>query len=322
VVGDPVDLSRLRQAFEDFWDRFVSKVPNLLLAVVLLASAFLIARAVRAAVERGLRRTSTEAHVHLLVAKLAYFSVISIGVVVALAIVGVNLAVLVGSLGLASIVLGFALQDILGNFVAGIVLLLEHPFTRGDFILTEKAQGTVEDIRVRATLLRTSDGQLVLVPNKLLFTEVLTNASATDRRRVQVTLTVPYHEDTGRTRALLLDAVASVEEVSDEPPPQLFTQDLGQGGLQLAMWFWVDPAGVDMLHVRSEVLDRLERALRDADIDLVAPTLMATVPSDEPAPPGPGHGVTVTGEPSPEPVEPAAGGGSDQPATDRKEPRA
>jgi small conductance mechanosensitive channel len=325
VIQD-VDLNRLAEAFRAFWERFVDKVPNIVAALVFLAMMVVFARLIRQAVERGLRRTSTEAHVHLLVAKLAYFASIVIGLVVGLAILGVNLAVLMGSLGLASVALGFALQDILGNFVAGIVLLLEHPFTRGDYIITESAQGTVEDIRVRATLLRTPDGQLVLVPNKLLFTDVLTNASATDRRRIQVAVTVPYQEDTARTRSLLLDTVGSVEEVADEPPPQLFTQDLGQGGLQLVMWFWVDPAAADMLLVRSEVLDRLERALRAADIDLVAPTLMATVPSDEAEGYGAGQAVTVRGEPVPERVEPATGGGGARPAADRaadrKEPRA
>jgi small conductance mechanosensitive channel len=232
-------------------------------------------------VERALRRTSTEAHVHLVVGKLAYFGTILAGLVTGLSIAGVNLAVMVGSLGLASVGLGFALSDILSNFVAGIALLLEHPFTRGDYIITRDAQGTVQDIRVRATVLRTPDGQKVLIPNKLLFTDVLTNASATNRRRLQAIINIPYTEDTARIRELLLEATVEVEGVEAEPAPQLVTQDFGQGALQLMMWFWVDPRATDMLRVRSQVLDAIERTLREADVDLAVPTLIEAIPAEE-----------------------------------------
>jgi small-conductance mechanosensitive channel len=229
----------------------------------------LVARLVRRGIEKALGRTPTEAHVHLLVAKLAFFGVATVGTLVALSILGVNLAVLVGSLGLATVALGFALQDIVSNFIAGIVLLLEHPFTVGDVIATEDAQGTVEDIRVRATRLRTPDGQLVLVPNKLLFTSVLTNASATLTRRLEVHVAVPYGQDAGRAREALLAAAGKVGGVIGEPqPPRVLTQELGQGAVELRLWFWVDPRASDLLRVRSDVLEAADAALQDAGLDL------------------------------------------------------
>jgi small conductance mechanosensitive channel len=206
--------------------------------------------------------------------------VVPVGLVVALSLGGVNLGVLVGSLGLATIALGFALQDIVSNFAAGIALLLEHPFTRGDHIATEDAQGTVEDIRVRATQLRTPDGQQVLVPNKLLFTNVLTNASATMRRRLEAHVAVPYGQDAGRARQALLAAVAEVGGVSDEPPPRVLTRDFGDGAIDLSLWFWADPRADDLLRVRSEVLEAADAALRAAGLDLAPP---------QPATPGPGR---------------------------------
>ncbi|HZA82241.1 MAG TPA: mechanosensitive ion channel domain-containing protein, partial [Actinomycetes bacterium] len=130
---------------------------------------------------------------------------------------------------LATVALGFALQDIVGNFTAGIVLLLEHPFTEGDHISVAEAEGEVEEIRIRATRLRAPDGQLVMVPNKLLFTGVLTNFSAAMRRRVEVLLEVPYGQDLVRARELLLATAAEVEGVSQDPPPRLLTRDLAQG---------------------------------------------------------------------------------------------
>jgi small conductance mechanosensitive channel len=123
---------------------------------------------------------------------------------------------------------------------------------------------------VRATQLRTPDGQQVLVPNKLLFTNVLTNASATMRRRGEVLLEVPQGQDAARARELLLAAAAGVKGVGEDPPPRLLTEDLGQDVLNLRLWFWVDPRADDLLRVRSEVLEAAEAALRDAGL-LAAP---------------------------------------------------
>jgi small conductance mechanosensitive channel len=263
---EPLTLERLADSFRQFAGQLVDRLPRLLAALLFLVVTVLVARAVRRWVGRALRRTSTEPHLELLLAKLVTFAVYTAGVVVALSFAGVNLSVLVGSLGLATVALGFALQDIVSNFAAGIVLLLEHPFTRGDYIATDGAEGTVEDIRVRATQLRSPDGQRVLVPNKQLFTNVLTNASATMRRRVEVVLELPYGQDATKARELLLAAANNVDGVSDDPPPRLLTEDLGESALSLRLWFWVDPRAVDPVRVRSAVLEATEVALREASL--------------------------------------------------------
>ena len=261
-------LEGLADSFQDFADGLVQRLPNLLAALVALGLTVVVARVVRRVVERTLRRTDAERHVVVVVATLSFYAAVALGLLVALSIGGVNLGVLIGSLGLATVALGFALQDIVSNFTAGVVLLLEHPFTEGDHIAIVEAEGEVEEIRVRATRLRAPDGQLVIVPNKLLFTQVLTNASASMRRRVEVPLEVPYGQDLTRARELLLAAAAEVEGVGDDPAPRLLTQDLAQGARNLRLVFWVDSRSDDPVRVRSELLDIAERRLRDAGISL------------------------------------------------------
>jgi len=259
---------RLAESFREFGDGFVHRLPYLVAAVVAIVLTVVVARLVRSMVERALRRGRAERHVVVVVATLAYYAAFALGLLVSLSLGGVNLGVLVGSLGLATVALGFALQDIVSNFTAGIVLLLEHPFTEGDHVAIAEAEGEVEEIRVRATRLRAPDGQLVIVPNKLLFTQVLTNASASMRRRVEVPLEVPYGQDLTRARELLLAAAAEVEGVGDDPAPRLLTQDLAQGARNLRLVFWVDSRSDDPVRVRSELLDIAERRLRDAGISL------------------------------------------------------
>jgi small-conductance mechanosensitive channel len=259
---------RLAESFREFGDGFVNRLPYLAAAVVAIVLTVVVARLVRSMVERALRRGRAERHVVVVVATLAYYAAFALGLLVSLSLGGVNLGVLVGSLGLATVALGFALQDIVSNFTAGIVLLLEHPFTEGDHIAIAEAEGEVEEIRVRATRLRAPDGQLVLVPNKLLFTQVLTNSTATMRRRVEVLLEVPYGQDAARARELLLEVAAGLEGVSDDPEPRLLTQQLGQGARRLRLTFWVDSRSDDPDRVRSELLDTAEKRLRDAGVSL------------------------------------------------------
>jgi small conductance mechanosensitive channel len=266
--GRALSLEGLEESFREFGEGFVHRLPYLLSAAIALVLALVVARLVRSGVERALRRGRAERHVEVIVATLAYYVAVAIGLVVALSLGGVNLGVLVGSLGLATVALGFALQDIVSNFSAGIVLLLEHPFTEGDHIAIAEAEGEVEEIHIRATRLRAPDGQLVMVPNKLLFTQVVRNSTATMRRRVEVLVEVPYGQDAAKARQLLLATAAELEEVSDDPEPRLLTQDLGQGARSLRLTFWVDSRSHDPARVRSELLDAAEKRLRDAGISL------------------------------------------------------
>ena len=270
-VLDPADtlsLDGLADSFQQFAEGLVRRLPYVLAALVALGLTAVVARVVRRTVERALRRGGAERHVVVVVATLAFYGAVAVGLVVALSLGGVNLGVLVGSLGLATVALGFALQDIVSNFTAGIVLLLEHPFTEGDHIAIAEAEGEVEEIQVRATRLRAPDGQLVIVPNKLLFTQVVTNATATMRRRVEVPLEVPYGQDAARARELLLAAAAEVDGVAEDPAPRVLTNDLGQGTRSLRLWFWVDSRSHDPLRVRSEVLEAAGRRLGAAGISL------------------------------------------------------
>ncbi len=261
VLGpaDSLSLEGLADSFQQFAEGLVRRLPYVLAALVALGLTAVVARVVRRTVERALRRGGAERHVVVVVATLAFYAAVAVGLVVALSLGGVNLGVLVGSLGLATVALGFALQDIVSNFTAGIVLLLEHPFTEGDHIAIAEAEGEVEEIQVRATRLRAPDGQLVIVPNKLLFTQVLTNATATMRRRFEVPLEVPYGQDAARARELLVAAAAEVDGVAEDPAPRVLTNDLGQGARGLRLWFWVDSRSHDPLRVRSEVLEQVEQ---------------------------------------------------------------
>jgi small-conductance mechanosensitive channel len=120
-------------------------------------------------------RVKADTSVVLLLSRLYYYGVLTFGFVTALGTAGLDIRALVAGLGLTGFALGFALKDVLSNFVAGTMLLAYRPFRIGDVIEVGEFIGTIEDIRIRDTLVRTADGRLVIIPNTKLVTEVVVN---------------------------------------------------------------------------------------------------------------------------------------------------
>lgn len=134
-----------------------------------------VARHVSRLVRASLARANAEPSIGLLLGRLGYFAVVAIGAVWILAIFDIPLTALVAALGAVSLAVSLALQDILKNLVAGLYLLVEKPFRIGDRLVVRTFDGTVESVDVRTTALRTATGERVLVPNAVLFAEVLVN---------------------------------------------------------------------------------------------------------------------------------------------------
>ena len=178
-------------AFEALARGAADSLPRLLAGIIVFLIAWIVARAASAATRRVLGRTSTQAHVDLLVARTVRWTVLAIGLVTALAVLGVNVGALVTSLGLAGLTLGFALRDVLANSVAGVTLLMQRPFTIGDTIVVNGTEGVVRDVRVRDTVLRTPDGRLAYLPNMTVFNAVVINVTQAPVRRFEIAVWTP-----------------------------------------------------------------------------------------------------------------------------------
>jgi small conductance mechanosensitive channel len=144
-------------------------------ALVVAIITVVLARHVSWLVRASLQRAGAEPSIGLLIGRLCYFAIVAIGAVWILAIFNIPLTALVAALGAVSLAVSLALQDILKNLVAGLYLLIEKPFRIGDRLVVRTFDGTVENVDIRTTQLRTSSGERVLVPNAVLFAEVLVN---------------------------------------------------------------------------------------------------------------------------------------------------
>jgi small conductance mechanosensitive channel len=179
-----VDLSNAWKSGGKLLDSAVSLLPNLVLAAVIVVLFLVVASAVKSGVRR-LSRKRERQNLGLLLGQLAQVTVLVLGFLIALSAVAPSFHAsdLIKMLGIGSVAIGFAFQNILQNFLAGILLLIQEPFQVGDTITVEGLEGTVEDIATRATVVSTSDGHKVVIPNAVLFTNPVVVRDASNQRQ-------------------------------------------------------------------------------------------------------------------------------------------
>lgn len=258
-------------AFVRLLEAAISIVPRTLAALVVIALFWALAAGVRALVRVVSARLIHDRTVESLVQQVSYYAVWVLGLIVAANAFGLEPGTLATGLGLTSLALGFALKDILSNFVSGLLILALRPFQIGDQIIIGETEGTVERIELRATQIRTYDGRRVLVPNAETFTSRVTNNTAAPVRRAQVVCYLAYDVDVQRVLAVLTEATGRADGVIAEPPPVVWLRDLGQGELAFEVLFWCDSRRSDFLLTASRVRANLIDALRAAGIALPDP---------------------------------------------------
>jgi small conductance mechanosensitive channel len=200
--------------------------------------------------------------------------VIGLGLLVVATIVfpSVKPADVLATLGLGSVAVGFAFKDILQNWLSGLLILYRQPFRRGDQIVSGEFEGTVEHIEARATLIRTYDGQRVVIPNADIYTRAVTVRTAFEMRRSEYDVGIGYGDDPERACQVILEALAQVEGVARDPAPEAFPWALDASSLLVKVWWWSDSRRASVVHVQGRVIGAIRRALGEAGIDMPFPT--------------------------------------------------
>lgn len=272
AAGGAVDV--FVERFTSMWDSFLRAVPGLVVAVVTVLLALLVARLVKRLVRSSTRSAGMRPGLSILFSRVWSGGIIILGVLLALAIAvpSLDFAAALGALGIGGIVIGFALKDIVQNFLAGILILVNRPFRLGDQIRSGEHEGTVEDIQVRATLLRTYDNRRVVIPNSELFTNRVVVNTAYDTVRLSIDFTVPSTEDLTPIRGLILDTVRDVPEIRADPPPEVLVRELQDYSTLLEVRFWVDPpVRRETLIAEDAVLTALSQAFVAAGMKDIMP---------------------------------------------------
>ena len=261
-------LQRLDGTSRQLARNTISVLPSLLGALLILGVTWIAARSVRRVGLLWAEQTEGDRSTEILIGRLCYGVVWVIGNVVALGVLGLDFATLLGTLGLTSVAIGFSLKDVLSNYISGVILLAARPFRISDQIVIGDYEGTVVQIQLRATTMRTYDGRLVYIPNQEVFQRSITNNTASPVRRSDVIVGVDYDADLSRVRQIIAEALMQVEGLELDPPPLVLVQELAASTVNLKVRFWVNSRQQSFLQVTSTVTQVIKEQLQAAHIEM------------------------------------------------------
>lgn len=263
----------IRATVDRLLDGFLAMLPLLVAAVFVFVLLLFAARGVRYLAEKALRRSSNQSAA-VAVGRLLYVGMVGLAVLIAVTIAFPSMTPgrLISVLGVGSVAIGFAFKDIFQNLLAGILILLRHPFRVGDEITTGEFTGTVEAIETRATFIRTYDGRRVIIPNGEVYTKPVIVISAYDMLRSEYDVGIGYGDDLGEAKAIALKAMREVEGVLADPSPDVLVWELGESSKNIRIRWWTSPARGDVLRIRDAVLRDVAEAIAGAGMDLPFPT--------------------------------------------------
>ncbi|OWP64280.1 mechanosensitive ion channel protein MscS [Hymenobacter amundsenii] len=249
-------------------------LPNLLIAVVILTVTYFVARLARRFIVRFLPRVSTSVTLNNLVATIAHVGVLLIGIFFTLEVLSLDKTVtsLLAGVGIIGLALGFAFQDIAANFISGIIIAIQRPFTVGDVIQTESYFGTIESINLRTLDLRQVTGELVRVPNRKVFESSVINFTVTTQRRVDVECGVTYDANLEQVREVVLDCMRDFPNMLAHRPLEVMFTEFGESSINFTLRFWIPyRQQVDYVGSKSEAIMRIKRAFDHAGITIPFP---------------------------------------------------
>jgi len=223
-------------------DEFIPMITDwglkLVLALVIFIVGRLIAKLITKAFRKAINRESIDDALEAFLGNILY-AILMVSVILAsLDTLGVNITSLLAIVGAAGLAIGLALKDSLGNFAAGVMLIIFRPFTKGDFVEAAGVSGKVDEIRIFNTVLTTPDNKQITIPNALINADAITNYSAMDQRRVDLVIGVGYDDDLKLARDVITRVVTSHDKVLEEPAFAIFVSELADSSVNFNVRPW------------------------------------------------------------------------------------
>ncbi|WP_018259045.1 mechanosensitive ion channel family protein [Halomicrobium katesii] len=272
VDNDPTPLA---QILADFGVPYADSIGQALTFVAVFLAIYLFGRAViLPVVNRALKARDLDAHARKPLKKIVSIAVVFVGISVAFgaAQFGSFLQSLATIAAAATLAIGFAMQDVLSNFVAGIFIFTDKPFRIGDWIEWDGHAGVVEDISLRVTRVRTFDNELLTVPNSQLTDGVIKNPVAKEQLRLKFVFGIGYDDDIDSATEIILDEADEHEGILADPEPSVRLIELGDSSVGLQSRIWIaNPSRADFVKIRGEYVKAVKQRFDEAGIDIPYP---------------------------------------------------
>lgn len=273
-VGQLLSQGQLDEAVETFGEAvFDFAISNMLPALVVAFAFYLVYRLLNTLLLRALKRSKrVDAGVQQLITRALRIIIFSFAAITVFDQLGVNVTALVAGLGVAGIALGFAAKDTLENFIAGVTILLDRPFRIGDNIEISETFGTVTEIALRSTRIRTVNNEIAVLPNARVITERIINHTRLRNLRVCVPFGIAYKESPSEARNVVLAITEGDERLHAEYDPEVVVLELGDSSVNMELRLYLRDAKQEIA-VRLDYQEKVFDALKAADIEIPFPHL-------------------------------------------------
>lgn len=249
-------------------------LPQLFISLVILFITYALAKLAKHIAKSVFKKTRLRPSLANLLVLFSSLTIWLIGLMISAIIAFPDLTPtkMLAGLGIGSVAIGFAFKDIFENFLAGIIILIRREMRINDFVACEGYEGTVEAILVRETHIRKTDGELVILPNSMLFKNPLTIRTDLEERRTTIICGVGYGENVDEARSVIKQAVTDCKTViTDTRPVQIFANEFADSSINFEVTWWTGSRPLDIRQSRDEVIASIKAALDKADIEIPFP---------------------------------------------------
>jgi small-conductance mechanosensitive channel len=260
-------------SLQDLLGSAIKTLPAIITALIIIMLTRYAAEFAQKIAEKIGNKTLHSKSLQSLLIRTADITTWVVGVVIAcvIAFPGLRLGDIIATLGLGTVAIGFAFQDIFKNFLAGILILIQRPFHINDQIIVDDYEGTVEQIDIRTTRLRTYDGERILIPNSQVFASAIKVRTAFDQRRTDLAVGVDYNACLPAVQDILQAAIAGVEGVLDNKPPEIDIVGFGDSSIDFVVRYWTHPRQPQVRQIQTRAIIAIKEALDAANIDIPYP---------------------------------------------------
>ncbi len=249
-------IEKIQTSLLNLLGQAIEAVPSLAVAVVILLVTRTVARSVQQVVSAATERIVKSLSLRSLLVQSSYALTWATGTSLAcvIAFPALRPGDIIGLLGLSSVAVSFAFQDIFKNFLAGLLMLLHEPFQLGDQIVIEGFEGTVEEISMRSTQIMTYQGERIIVPNAIVLTNSVRVLTAMPHRRTDLPLILDYDTEPSRAIETLFKAISEVEGVLSQPTPEVDISGINDGSLHLIVRYWTLPEQAQVRRTKTRAV--------------------------------------------------------------------
>ncbi|MCF8367541.1 MAG: mechanosensitive ion channel family protein [Bacteroidales bacterium] len=233
---------KIIKSFDNFWTPFIDKFPDILVSLVVLIIFIIAGKLVYRIFKHRIQKKWKDSIISSFLSEFLKWAFYIIGFTIALYNLGLGgvASSLIAGAGISAIIIGFAFKDIAENFLAGILLAINRPFSLGDIIEVGGIQGPVKGLDLRTTLIKTADGRDIYIPNSMMITNVFTNYTKDGLLRLDFLLGLDTFDDIEKARILIINHLSKEKQILKSPAPNAIIEELGESSISIKVMFWIN----------------------------------------------------------------------------------